>query len=303
MKLISFPKMPNLYNLDRDEGIWLYDNVGIQEKIHGTMTRVGISKEEIVIGSRRRKLSPSNQGQKDQYDVCLDIVTRVKDNILANSKLLDFCDIMLFGEFAGPAIQKGIDYGKKRGLYIFDVVLIDKETGERNWLDVGEVDIFCKKWGLTPVPTLEVNAKPSLELFNSLYDISSQIDSTFGLDNTIEGIVIKTMPVAFDAYGDLVYVKHKNDKWSEKLPKKRLPREVPKVVQYITKARVLHGIDKLKEDDLFTRHMQDMKYLADIVTKDIIEEEKVEGKYKSVRRVVSKRVARLYKKLLLDGEV
>lgn len=299
MNLLSFPKMLNLYNLDMDEGIWLCDYVGIQEKMHGTQTRVGISKEDIIIGSRRRELTRYNPGQIDQFDMCIEIASDLHERLLKQTKLLDFSDVMLFGEFAGPRIQKGIDYGEDRGLYIFDVVLINKESEERNWLDVTEVEMFCQKWGLPMVPLLMHDAIPSMEVFNFLYDLPSQIIREPG--NIVEGIVIKSRPVIFDAYGHPVYAKHKNSRWGEKI--ERAPKARSQMVQYVTKARVIHAVERLKEDGLFTRHMQDMKYLADIITKDIMEEENVTGEYKDNRRAVSKLAARIYKELLLRGEV
>ena len=307
MELAKFPKMQNLYNIDRYEGIWLCENVAIQEKLHGTQGRIGFSKDGVTIGSRRSILSAEWTGQKDQFQVCSEIAIPVWEKLMREQTILDRNDITIFGEFVGPGIQKGIYYGDSRDFYAFDIVLINLEDGEKDWLSVLDLNTFCKLWGLNHVPLLGM-FKPSMEKFNELYAGNSLIIPDAD-NNVIEGIVIKAYPMQYDLYGNPVYAKHKNDAWGEttKKFKEKEKYQTGEMLPFLTEARILSAINVIKESEQFNRSMSDMQYLPNIITKDIIEEESMEIKdekhFKALRRQLSKATAKMYKKMLLDATV
>jgi len=307
MDLVKFPKIQNLYNIDKYEGIWLCKTVAIQEKLHGTQTRIGFSRDGVIIGSRRTLLSEDWTGQKDQFQVCSKIAIPVWEKLLREHTILDTHNITIFGEFVGPAIQKGIYYGDNRDFYAFDIVLSNLETSEEDWLNVIDLNIFCDLWGLKHVPFLGIH-KPSIDLFNELYADNSLVVPDVD-NNVIEGIVIKAYPMQYDLYGNPVYAKHKNDAWGEttKKFKEKEKYQTGEMLPFLTEARILSAINVIKESEQFSRSMSDMQYLPNIITRDIIEEESIEVKdekhFKALRRQLSKRIAQMYKKMLLDATV
>jgi len=307
MDLVKFPKIQNLYNIDKYEGIWLCKTVAIQEKLHGTQGRIGFSKDGVTIGSRRSILSEDWTGQKDQFQVCSEIAQPIWERLRREHTILDHTDITIFGEFVGPGIQKGIYYGDTRDFYAFDLVLLDIETGEKDWLNVADFSIFCALWGLKYVPLLGM-FKPSMKLFNDLYANNSLIAPDVE-KNIIEGIVIKAHPMKYDLYGNPVYAKHKNDNWGEttKKFKEKEKYETGEMLPFLTEARILSALNVVKEAGNFTRSMSDMKYIPNIITNDIIEEEFMEivdeKHFKALRRQLSKAIAKMYKKMLLDATV
>lgn len=300
--LIRYPKVQNLYNVEVGTGVWAANKVAVQEKLHGTQGRIMVTADEVYTGTRRARRTDSSQGFAGQYDLQIEIGNRLQSELYGN--LLDDFDIQLFGEYAGPGVQKGVYYGDEKRFYVFDVVLVSKDTGDLVWFDAYEVLNFCHKYRLDMVPVVYVG-EPSKEAFDRHYDAQSTVAIIEG-DNVVEGVVIKSMPVMFDDRGDIVYAKHKNARFAEKAatPKQKIRTEYDTTIaQYVTEARLLHAIERLKEQGNFTGEMSDMQHLPKMVIDDIIEEEGVVITDKTMRRNVNKVatrvIAKMYKSMLM----
>jgi len=306
-RLVRFPKVPNLYNVSPGDGIWAAKEVAVQEKLHGTQGRILVTADDILCGTRRVVMSPKpggNKGFDGQYDKQMEIGEKVRFGI--DPDFLSGHSVQLFGEYVGPGVQKGIYYGDEKDFYVFDIVVIPVGTKEVIWLPVKEVESTCDMLEIKCVPTLYVGS-PDIDMFNTQYEAQSVV-AECDEDNIVEGVVIKSTPVEFDRYGYIMYAKHKNSKWSEKaMTKKQKTRKVydNSVAQFVTKARLIHAIERLREDGNFAGEMCDMQYLPKMVIDDIIEEESIDVPDKDTMRNINKTatrvIARMYRGMLEEG--
>jgi len=285
----------NLYAFDKDkyEGIWGVQRVVVSEKLHGTNSVIYIFPEKVIVGGRKRTYGPG-EGIKDQYEITHTIGERVRQTMLADNKFPDCGRVTIFGEFAGPKVQKGIKYSDKRDFWGFGMLI-----GESYWADILEAEDFCEHYDIKFVPILYVGP-PDMEVFDALYDKDSHV-----LDienNTMEGIVITSYPLVFDRFGAMIRAKHKNEKWNERKVEARPIQDKDEfafVCTYLNNIRILHAVDRLKEENTWVGGMEDMRNLIQIVMEDLKTEPAFEGlNERAVRKIASKTVARMYKEML-----
>ena len=115
-------KIENLYqfNAEKFEGIWGCQQVAVTEKLHGTSALIAIYPDHVEVGGRRR-VYELGQGIKDQYEITMAIGEQARQQMLSESGIPSD-RVIIYGEFAGPRVQKGIRYGEKRDFWAFGVL-------------------------------------------------------------------------------------------------------------------------------------------------------------------------------------
>lgn len=294
-------KIENLYRFDKNafEGIWNCQRVAVTEKLHGTGALIVIYPDRVEVGGRRRMYGPGG-GIKDQYEFTLTLGERVRSQMLSEDGVPGD-RVIIYGEFAGTKVQKGIQYTESgRDFWAFQILI-----GESMWLDAVESKEFCETYGVRFVPVLYVG-KPDSGIFENLYAGNSRV---LGIENNImEGIVITPVPVMFDRWGKPCRAKYKNDKWAEKAS---APKERPDTSafvlfakEYVNQVRILHAVERLRTEGTWKREMSDMKHLPNLIMEDLKEEVGLgDLDERQARRAVTKQVARLYKGMLQSGEL
>lgn len=176
--------------------------VVVQEKIHGTNARAGLlpynankwwkkllvrfglaPTHEKCYGSNMVEIS-SRSSYKGFYgeDIygntfkSIDIFNKIKPNET------------VFGEIAGPGVQKNYSYGLKEPKFIlFDVKIFSPITGKQHWLSPNEVENYAKERGLDMVPIL-YRGPYNKEL---TYLLTKNPSSYCPQQKIMEGVVIK----------------------------------------------------------------------------------------------------------------
>lgn len=192
--LDSIKWFPNLFK----EG----EEVVVQEKIHGTNARASIlpfatntfkkkllrllglaPKVEKCYGSNNVDISAATDYKgfygEDIYGKTfseLDVFSRLKTGEI------------VYGEIAGPGIQKGYDYSLNTHKFIvFDVKQLQSDGKSLEWLTPSEVEEFCRERGFEHVPVLYRGP------FNKhvMYDLTKGASILDPNTKVREGIVIK----------------------------------------------------------------------------------------------------------------
>jgi Rnl2 family RNA ligase len=239
----------------------------VQEKIHGTNTQVNFYPDKPpVIGSRKRMLT----GDKDNYNVkaLFDDPEIKKEYELIFDVFQLYaekfnCKITVFGEWFGPKICHGIDYGKKRRFRCFDVAINDELISQ--WeLPILFREIYNDQFIVMHLGIMTYEDAMAFDPhFPSLYSTKGDL---------CEGVVIKPY---FKNYidpttGDPFYIKLKNPEFLEKSKtKKDKPAQDKKdmniLLPYVNQARM----DAVISKEEFTCKKDIPKFIA-LVTEDVI---------------------------------
>ncbi len=180
--------------------------------------------------------------------------------------LQNYCDyykvtLRLFGEFFGPGIQKGVDYGTKKRILFFDMMRNDK------FLSQLRINNFVVNHSLQDyyVKTLNI-----FESFDDAVNSNIDFDSTYNTieDNKIEGIVIKPWDyVLFDGHGVPFYLKKKNDKFLEKIQKKKRKEKNVRPVVHEWHETFISYIHKDRLESVFSKEgrIESIKELGNFI--------------------------------------
>jgi hypothetical protein len=333
--LRMFQKIPNDYKV-RD---WLKENpdrvVVVTEKIDGTQFRIKFGKYkdaydyEIEYGSHRRRIDdPSQFGYSAEIpnSVWEDLIVEMSKHVFADyyiNRRQSYSTFQVVGELAGGKIQSGkwkwkfdgykyfvfaIYVTDSTGSYVIsynqmvDIVLRTITGLKENGKDqAAELLSYVPAYGFITAKDVDEMANPN--------DLSSVVAS-----GTPEGVVIHTEN-KFVSRGDddaIRYdfiMKWKSDAYMEKKSVKKSlnGNKYSYILQYITPERVSHAIERLKEDGVELKNdMEDMKYIASYVFKDIIEEEHLSISQEDINhaaKLVSKHTARVYLNMLRSQAV
>ena len=295
-------KIKNLYRFNGNllENIWGVRRVVIMEKIHGTQGRILIYPDEVKVGSRRRLIESSDDGYPQQYEILYALGENARKKMVEKGEV-PCGQIVIFGEYAGEGVQKGIKYTESgKDFWAFAVLI-----GETMWLDTLESKKFCDRYGIKFVPIL-YEGPPDMEVFNNLYEQNSYI---LGIeDNMMEGIVITSQPLMLNVFGEKIQAKHKNDKWSESIKSAKKPKKASEEMKYaienINEVRVLHAVDKLRDIGILRKSMEDMRNLIIEIMEDLKHDVGFgDLNMRQVQKSVSKLVARIYKAMLQRGDL
>jgi len=242
----------------------------IQEKIHGSNIQfIFVPHEDFKVASRTQ-LIPFDDGF---FTVKSVFESQWKDGF---EKIKEYSDnnnivVRVYGELFGPKVQKGVKYGDKRRILLFDVEFDGKLISQKEMEDfLSELD--CEH---LMVPILDYT--PDLE---SALNFDTVIDSTLtdvnDGSNIMEGVVIKPYNKVFqDVNGSTFYIKKKNEEFKEKSREKtqKDPTEghTPEVVewrdtfrQYLNNNRVLSVTSKYGDIE----QMSDFGKYIGLITED-----------------------------------
>lgn len=303
----TYPHIDNLYKL---QDILLEPLVVVQEKLDGTNMRVGMVDGVLFAGTRNRTIMRVNKIDP-MYDAEGDFgfIKFLRDNNIRNRFFDHFpaTNIIFYGEFIGPKIQKRISYGPDNYFKVFDVRL-DGEFVE--WDTVKELATIMR---LDTVPELYRGA-PAPTTFELLVNAVSRTAELNGVDGPKihEGIVIKPIPAKRDRKGEWLIAKFKNAAHEERASKKlHQSTDTPEVLrgidafvkEFVTEGRLNHVLDHLKEQNIPTDQIESMKYVLKEMGQDISREGeadlvKANLDWKKVSKAISHATMVLYKQYL-----
>src|SRR5260221_3043426 len=183
----EFYTFPHLETLDRHPEIFGMAAVVVTEKIHGTNSRFGLVDGAFKVGARNTELTEPGDGfgfygwVQEQG-----IEQRLREHY-------EGVDIIVYGEWYGPKIQKGVVYATEKQFRGFAVRI------GRSFVGPDEAHEIIQKLGLNAVPVL-YRGVPTTAQFDILKGQPSQValenarnGQELGVDqstNTAEGIVI-----------------------------------------------------------------------------------------------------------------
>jgi Rnl2 family RNA ligase len=221
----------------------------LQEKIHGAnVSWVFGSDGAFEVGKRTSVLTNEDNfyNFKIMYEEYADVIILLKEYALENE-----CNLNVFGEWFGKGIQKGVDYGPKKQLLFYDV-LIDNVLMSPFEMD----DLFS----LLNISDMMV---PNFGTVDSLqeaidFDTSIKVTKVYPEGKSIiEGVVIKPYYNTMRSEnGKTFYLKNKNEVFKEiqKKRKKNKPKvEYPEHVQRIKNA-FSEYITENRLNNVFSKH-------------------------------------------------
>ena len=174
-------------------------------KLHGTNVGVGLDTNGMFVQSRTQMITPQKDNAgfaafvKENETQFNDLFTQIKNN----HKVNDNSTIMIFGEWAGNNIQKGVAITNlPKSFFIFDICIVNlnEENIEQNWIDINgysmpEQNIYNIEDYQTWEMEIDFN-NPALKQ-NDLIDITLAVESecpvakAFGFSGVGEGVVWK----------------------------------------------------------------------------------------------------------------
>jgi Rnl2 family RNA ligase len=216
-----FHKYPETVALNKRPEILAVKEVVACEKLHGTNFRVFFptgmkSIDEVRFGGRNEVYERSDKTFYSGRPVAW-FTSRPE---LLQSLFDLFCergysDVAIYGEACGAGIQKGVRYvaGDEVVFRAFDITIGD------NFVTYDLFVELCDAVGLPRVPEVW-RGEPSLEAFDALLEKSSVEAQRNGVpledgSNVMEGVVIRSIPLLRNVFGDWLIIKHKSEKFEE----------------------------------------------------------------------------------------
>lgn len=132
-----------LYSLGLTGGEWV-----AREKIHGTNFSLIIERDKATCAKRTGPILPAEDFFG--YEI---ILKNYADSIKAVQDIMETSAVVfyqVFGEFAGPGIQKNVDYGDK-DFYVFDII-VTTESGDVTYVDDYMMESFCNTFKFKMAP-------------------------------------------------------------------------------------------------------------------------------------------------------
>lgn len=288
-------------------------------KLHGTNAGVGWDANGMFVQSRTQIITPEsdNAGFASFVKEHQPAFANLFFQIGADQKVSDNITIVIYGEWAGANIQKGVGITNlPKSFFIFDICLIDNsgEEAKREWIDITPYrDVDNNIYNIEDYTTWELEIdfnNPALKQ-NDLIDITNSVENecpvakAFGFSGVGEGVVWK----AFHN-GNRYVFKVKGEKHSVSKVKTLANVDVDKVnsivefAEYaVTENRVNQAIENVFADEAI-----DIRKMGDVirwVISDIHKEEsdtlvKNNLTDKDVNKYLSDRVRKIFTKQLDD---
>lgn len=275
----EFPKYPHLESLDHVSFVLGAERLRISEKIHGFNARFGLTLSgNRTVGLRNTVItggSPFYDWAKSQLDKT------------------DLLGIIIYGEWAGKGVQKGIDYGPQH-FFLFDVW----DSLEERFFTGDELKFIADAMECVLAPILYDG--PSKDVTMAMLDEWRDGESLIAKGQTREGIVIHPEPPVRDKYGRYVIAKYKNAAFAERAHEKRQARApvdlgnvTAFVEEYATTTRLDHVLQYLAEfgiDGLDIRNTGDLlrAMYNDVVLEGAVDYERLSSSdQKQVGKVLS----------------
>ena len=318
--MTAFHKYPEIVGLEKRPEILAVKEVVATEKLHGTNFRVFFpegmtSVDDVQYGGRNDVFTPE-QGQDFYGGRPMGWFAERKallEKAWAFFQERGYYNVTLYGEIAGPKVQKGVQYttGKEVIFRAFDI---------RIGANLVTYDLFleiCDAIGLPHVPEVW-RGEPRQEAFERLLEQPSHEGKSGGIsaeDNLMEGVVIRSNPLLRNVYGEWLIIKHKSAKFAEVAKAKiRQDQKDLTPVQtfartYVLRGRVINALGRLRDANVpLVDGMEDMRHLAPAVIEDLHKECEPEWQVliaqdfsdKQIRSAVSKTLAGVYQRMLRE---
>jgi len=135
----------------------------VTEKLHGANFSFLVSDGLIYHCSRNMVLGPDKFYNHDELSKYHEAIAMIFEDLTPSIECREDLSIQIYGEYVGPTIQKGIDYGEP-DFYCFDI----KVKG--GYLPQDIVRELCQKHGLKTVPLIFVGPLESALQINNEYN-------------------------------------------------------------------------------------------------------------------------------------
>jgi Rnl2 family RNA ligase len=321
----TFHKYAELVTLDKRPEILSVKQVVATEKLHGSNFRVlfpaGMTSiDEVRFGGRNDVFAPGDDGfyggkAVRWFKTRPELMRRLMEVFASYG----FNDVIVYGEICGAGIQKGVRYAAT------DEALFrafDLRVGE----NLVTYDLFvtiCEAAGLPRVPEIW-RGEPSLEAFDALLEKPSVEGARNGVEgdgNVAEGVVIRSNPLLRDVFGSFLIIKHKSEGFAE-VAKKRAPRAGEGAeargpldefaATFVVRGRIVNAVGRLRDAGAkLSLAMEDIPQLGQALVADLHKECEPEWQAllaqgfqdKQIRAAVTRALAGVYKRVLLEGLV
>jgi len=307
---------PEISLVKRRPEIFAVKEVVAYEKLHGSQFRlffpIGMTSiEEIQYGSHETEYTPGSDFPLgvavNWFKKRPELLTAMMDTI----KSYGFSDVTVFGEAYGPGIKaKGVKYslGQDMLFRAFAIMIGD------NLATDDLLQEMTTKMNL-PLVTEVWRGVPTIENFNALLEKPSaeSILNGLGPENLAEGVVIHSVPLLRNVFGEYLIVKHKSSKFSEvaHAPKDNTPRGPTPAndfaLTYVTEGRIINAVSRLQDRGvILVNSMVDIPILLTELMLDLHKEcqpewDAADLEEKQVRGAVSKVLGPIYKQMLNQG--
>lgn len=278
-----FKKYTSLENSYRQAFVDKCATLGVSEwiateKIHGAnfsfICEPDLSvpeKLKVTPAKRSGTIGANVHGDYDFYD-CTNIVNENAPKVIALNDLLwesghinTGDSTIVYGELAGPGVQKEVDYGTEKFFMAYDVLVLNADKEPVKWVGHDLVNLFCKQVGIKTVPVLATGTLAELLTIDPLFvtNVGSETKSC-GEPNYAEGFVVKQR--ANEQHlpnGSRAILKVKNEKFKEK---KNKAGKTPTVVNYTEAQNELHAAFSLYLTENRLRNV--LSKLGEVTQKD-----------------------------------
>jgi len=285
-------------------------------KLHGTNAGVGQDSNGVFAQSRTQNITPESDNAgfasfvKEKQQAFTDLFAKIKEDYSVTDET-----IMIYGEWAGSNIQKGVAITNlPKSFFIFDICIItvNGEDIVREWIDIKDyASTEHNIYNIEHFPTWEMEIdfnNPALKQ-NDLIDITLSVESecpvakAFGFSGVGEGVVWKAI-----VKGQRHVFKVKGEKHSVSKVKTLANVDVEKInsiVEFVDYAVTENRLDQAIEN-VFGSDSLDIKKMGDLIrwiVNDVHKEEsdtlaKNNLNDKDVNKYLSDRVRKMFAKRL-----
>lgn len=204
----EFYTFPHIERLERRPEVFVLGQVVALEKIDGTNARFGFVDGVFKVGSRNQEIGPEDPYGFAGWVNQQNLEERLREAFGDEGEGVPDC--IIYGEWYGRRIQKGITYSTERHFSGFAVRM------GRAFLPVRDaLDFIGGKLGLETAPIV-YQGYPDSTLLDALRAYPSLTARGHGqAEQDHEGIVIWPVYPFMDAHGDWVIAKHKRPGFEE----------------------------------------------------------------------------------------
>jgi len=195
-----------------------------QEKIHGANFQINLNMEEtgavsIGYGKRSGFLADDSDFYNYQATVQKPEYQELIELVCDKMRKEDLANVTLYGEFAGPTVQKGVNYGDTKFVIFFDIKINDEYITPLDFYSL--MDGFGFRYMCVPIVKIfdTLNEALAFEVENRISIVG--VDEE---DNFWEGVVIKPWDcIALNKHLEqvLFYIKKKCEAFKAKANAKK----------------------------------------------------------------------------------
>ena len=255
-------------------------------KLHGTNSMVYYTPEKgIIAGKRSSGLNPDQLTAHMGFNQFVQVTKKDYFTELLSKLHYLFCEdneqIIIYGEWAGKGIQKGVAISElNKAFYIFDCKVYNEEFDTHTWIDIAHIDFPEESniYVITDFPTFEItidfnNPKLSqnklIELTKAVSD-QCPVANQLGVKGIGEGIVWKC-----EWRGERYIFKVKDDRHQQSKVKTLANVDVEVITSIDAFIEYACTINRIEQGIIETeaKEKKDMPDLLRWVAHDIISEE------------------------------